>query len=209
MRAKSVWKRTSSLTVYPKEAKIGQYNILLYSMRYQMHDYYVNSLSSYFRLSWVRSNSRICLYEIQLKVIYSRAILVIVTSEWRVKRVIWKKWTGTLANSADPGQKPQNVTSDQGLHCLLKLQEVKGKIKHSSGARSGLFSQGTLGDNRPTSAVSTLVTWLDNYFLLSTILQNHKILTKLCTFQKPLKPISCSLLKYTTIWNMWKGVMTL
>ena len=31
----------------------------------------------------------------------------------------------TLANSADPDQMLQNA-SDQGLHCLLKLQEVKG-----------------------------------------------------------------------------------
>ena len=28
-------------------------------------------------------------------------------------------WTGTLANGAD-------VASDQGLHCLLKILEVKG-----------------------------------------------------------------------------------
>ena len=65
------------------------------------------------------------LYEIQLTVIYSRAILVAVTSECRVKRVICKTWTGTLANSVDPDQMPQNAASDQGLHCLLKLQEVK------------------------------------------------------------------------------------
>ena len=32
----------------------------------------------------------------------------------------------TLANSADPDQMPQDAASDQGLHCLLKLQEVKG-----------------------------------------------------------------------------------
>ena len=31
---------------------------------------------------------------------------------------------GALANSADP--------SDQGLHCLLKLQEAKGYMKQSS-----------------------------------------------------------------------------
>ena len=30
------------------------------------------------------------------------------------------------ANSADPDQMPQNSASDQGLQCLLKLQEVKG-----------------------------------------------------------------------------------
>ena len=47
-----------------------------------------------------------------------------------VKKVICKTWTGLsvgkLANSADLDQTLQNVASDQGLHCLLKLQEVKG-----------------------------------------------------------------------------------
>ena len=62
----------------------------------------------------------------QATVIYSRAILVTVTSESSVKRVICKTWTGTLANSADPDQTPQNAASGQGLHCLLKLQKVKG-----------------------------------------------------------------------------------
>ena len=32
----------------------------------------------------------------------------------------------TLANSADQDQTPQNTAFDQVLHCLLKLQEVKG-----------------------------------------------------------------------------------
>ena len=58
--------------------------------------------------------------------IYRRAILVAVTSECRVKRVIWKTWTRTLANSADPDQTPQNAASDPGLHCLFKSQEVQG-----------------------------------------------------------------------------------
>ena len=42
-------------------------------------------------------------------VIYSRAILVAVTSECRVKMVMCKIWIGTLTNSADPDQTPQNV----------------------------------------------------------------------------------------------------
>ena len=46
-------------------------------------------------------------------------------SECSVKRVTCKTWTGTLANSADLDQMLQNVMSDQGLHCLLKLQEDK------------------------------------------------------------------------------------
>ena len=63
-------------------------------------------------------------------VIYRCAILVTVTSECCVKRVMCETWTGlcawTLANSADPDQMPHNVASDQGLHYLLKLQEVRG-----------------------------------------------------------------------------------
>ena len=39
-------------------------------------------------------------------------------------------WTGlsagTLAGSADIDQAPKNAASNQGLHCLLYLQEVKG-----------------------------------------------------------------------------------
>ena len=66
------------------------------------------------------------LYEIQVTVIYSRAILITVTSECRVKRVIFKTWTEALANSAGPDQILQNVASDKGLHCLLRLQGVNG-----------------------------------------------------------------------------------
>ena len=47
-------------------------------------------------------------------------------AECSVKRVICKAWTGTLANSADPDWMLQNAASDQDMHCLLKLQEVKG-----------------------------------------------------------------------------------
>ena len=46
-------------------------------------------------------------------------------SECSEKRVMCKTRTGTLANSADPDQTPQNAASDQGLHCLLTLQEDK------------------------------------------------------------------------------------
>ena len=70
-------------------------------------------------------NHIVRLYEIQVRVIYSCAILVAVMSEFCVKRIIWKTWTGTLANSADPDHRLQNTSSGQGLHCLLKLQEVK------------------------------------------------------------------------------------
>ena len=69
--------------------------------------------------------SNCVLDKIPVMVIYSHAILVAVMSEWNIKRVICKTWT--LANSTDPDQMPQNVASDQGLHCLLKLQEFKVK----------------------------------------------------------------------------------
>ena len=70
------------------------------------------------------------MYDNRVTIIYNRAIFVAVTSECRVKRVICKAWTelsaGTLANSADSDQTPQNAASDKLMYCLLKLQEVKG-----------------------------------------------------------------------------------
>ena len=72
--------------------------------------------------------------ETQVTIIYSRAILVAVTSEWCWQRAICKTWNetfGTLANSAYPDQTPQNVASDQDVHSLLILQKVKGKMKQS------------------------------------------------------------------------------
>ena len=65
-------------------------------------------------------NQTALLYEIH----DSRAILVTVTSVCRVKEVICKTWTGTLANSSVPDQTSQNAASDQGLQCLLKLQDL-------------------------------------------------------------------------------------
>ena len=44
-----------------------------------------------------------------------------------MKRVISKTCTGILVNSADPDQTPQNAASDQGLHGLLKLKELRVK----------------------------------------------------------------------------------
>ena len=62
--------------------------------------------------------------QIQVTVIYNRTIFVSVTLECRVKTVISKTWTEASINSADPDHILQNVASDQGLHCLHKLQEV-------------------------------------------------------------------------------------
>ena len=52
-------------------------------------------------------------------------ILSLRRQECSVKRIICKTLIGTLANSEETDQMPQNEASDQGLHCLLKLQEVK------------------------------------------------------------------------------------
>ena len=84
-----------------------------------------------------------------------------VTSERSVKRIICKTWIRTFANSVDPDQTPQNAASDQGQHCLLKLQEVKVNETFLR-PHSGLFSQPTLRDNRPTSAVIALIFFLSN-----------------------------------------------
>ena len=71
------------------------------------------------------------MYGIQVTVIYSCLILVTVTSEGLVKKTICKTWTVTMENSAEPGQSPQNAASDQDLHCLLKVQEVKSYMAQS------------------------------------------------------------------------------
>ena len=60
----------------------------------------------------------------EVTVTYSCAMLFAVTSEYY--QIICKTGTGTLANSADADQTPQNAASDQGLHCLPQLQEGKG-----------------------------------------------------------------------------------
>ena len=78
------------------------------------------------------------LYETQVTVIYSRAT-VAVTSEYFVKRVICKTWTGTLTNASDPDRMPQNAASDQGLHYLIKIHEVKGKMKQSKSPFRTIF----------------------------------------------------------------------
>ena len=54
-----------------------------------------------------------------------RAILVAVTSESRAKRVICKTWTGTLTNSADQDQTPQNAASDQDLTVCLNYWNLR------------------------------------------------------------------------------------
>ena len=68
-------------------------------------------------------------------IIYSRAIIIAVRSDCCVKGVICKTRTGCsvgiLANTAAQDQTPQNAASDQGLHCLLKLQEVRGSMQQS------------------------------------------------------------------------------
>ena len=98
---------------------------------------------------------------------YSHAVTI--TSECHVKRVICKTWTATLANSADQDQMLQNAASDQGLHYLLKIQEVKSLNETVLRPCSGPFSQPTLRDNQPTSAVSTLIVLLIDQSLFPVV----------------------------------------
>ena len=63
-------------------------------------------------------------------VIYSHAILVsprqsAVDGGLSVKPRLVHLRHWQIQCSADPDQKPQNAVSDESLHCLLKLQEVK------------------------------------------------------------------------------------
>ena len=51
---------------------------------------------------------------------------------------------------------PQNAMSDQGLHCLLKLQKVQGNETVLS-PHLGPFSQPTLRDSRLTSTICALI----------------------------------------------------
>ena len=79
-----------------------------------------------------RSKVEWCTNGEKMNVIYSRASHVAVTSKCCWSRVVCETWTGTfgtLAVSAEPDQTLQNAASDQGLHCLLKLQEVMGLLK--------------------------------------------------------------------------------
>ena len=64
------------------------------------------------------------LYEIQVTVIYNRAICA-VTSECSVK----KDWD--IGKQCRPDQTPHNAASGHDLHCLLKLQDAEGKIIQS------------------------------------------------------------------------------
>ena len=105
----------------------------------QKYEKYLSFLSLKFRFLKIKFsiylNRRVfvmncALDEIQVTGIYSRAILAAVTSECCCYRVIYKTWTGTfgvLENSADPDQTPQMAVSDQILHCLLKLHDLRVK----------------------------------------------------------------------------------
>ena len=72
---------------------------------------------------WSMKSNR-ALNEIQVTFIHSRADLVALTSECGVKSLDWD-----IGKQCIPDQTPQNAASDQGLHCFLKLQDVKDKMK--------------------------------------------------------------------------------
>ena len=65
-------------------------------------------------------------YEMQVNVYFLSRYSLHCDIWVRVKRVIYKIWTGTLENSPYPDQTPQNTASDRCLYCLFQLQEVKG-----------------------------------------------------------------------------------
>ena len=98
--------------------------------------------------------------------LFIAALFLSLWLQYRVKRVICKTWTGTLASSAGQDQTPQNTASDQGLHCLVKLQEVLRP-------RSGLFSQPTYRDNRPTGTVRALILYIGWFSLAMISLKQH------------------------------------
>ena len=75
------------------------------------------------------------------------------TSECSSKRVICKTWTGTLANGADLDQTLRPI---RGYTVCLNYRKLRLN-KTVVSPRSGPFSQSTLRDNQPNSAVSTLI----------------------------------------------------
>ena len=107
-----------------------------------------------------------CLYEIQITVIYSSAILVTVMSECHVKRVICKTWTRTLANNADPDR---SCRMQQLIKvCTVCLNHRKPRVKVPI---QDHFSQSTLRDIETTSAVSAL------FFLIHMIIKVYYLLS--------------------------------
>ena len=90
-------------------------------------------------------------------VIYNTAMLVTAISECRVKKVISRTWTGTLANSADPHQTPQNTASDQGRQCLIKYKKLRLKQDSFNSLFIIIIFPAYIQDNLPISAVSALI----------------------------------------------------
>ena len=117
-----------------------------------------------------------CLHEIQVPVIYSRAILVTVTLECHVKRFICKTWTGTLAKDETETVQTQIRCCRTRLlirDCTICLIYRKLRVNWNSyKSQSGLFLQLTIRDNRPTSAVSALTVYRNRLLWLCTGIGN-------------------------------------
>ena len=142
------WFSGRLFTIEPKYAYI-KISLRLLSTWLSLTNHFVQTRG--LTIQWSQTTR---LYKIQVTVIHSLAILVSVTLECRVKGVICK--TRTEHWRTVQIRRPQNTASDQGLHCLLKLQAVKGLNETALNSRSGPFPQPTRRDNLPTSAVSAL-----------------------------------------------------
>ena len=97
------------------------------------------------------------LYEIQVTVIYSRAILVTVTSEFRVKRVICKTGLGHWQTVQIQIRHRRMWRLIRVFTAYLKNTESLGLNETVFSTRSGPFSWSAFRDNLPTSAVSALI----------------------------------------------------
>ena len=73
----------------------------------------------------------------------------------------------------------------QGLHYLLKLQEVDGQMKQYR-PRSGPFSQPTFRDNRPCSAVSALI----SLFLMTRLNKTNPVSIRYKSIAGRYRPVS-------------------
>ena len=89
----------------------------------------------------------------------------------RVKCKTWTWTFGKLANSADQDQTPQNVVSDQGLHCLHKLHEVMDKMKQSLFPIQDYFPSLHLGTINP-SVLSVLFSRISRQNMLLILIKN-------------------------------------
>ena len=103
-------------------------------------------------------NSTTRLYAIQETLIYSCDILVTVTSKCRVKMVICKPDLGHWQTVQTKIRRHQNTASDQ----VMLITGTLGLNESVLSPHSGLMSQSTPRNNRPSSVVSVLNSRVSN-----------------------------------------------